>query len=61
MPYRKRHQQEVERLRELHERAELIRRRSSDLIQQMEKLAAEIARQTARVQNQPGPNARKPR
>jgi len=61
MPYRKRHQQDVERLRELHERAELIRRRSDDLIKQMEKLATEIARQTERVQNQSGPVARKPR
>jgi len=61
MPHRKRHQQDVERLRELHERAELIRQRSHELIQQMEKLAAEIARQTERIQNQPGPIARKPR
>jgi len=61
MPQRKRRKSEAQPLRELHERAELIRRRSADLIRQAEKIAEEIAAQTERVQNQPGPVARKPR
>ena len=61
MPQRKRHPSEDEQIRELHEHAELIRRKSAELVRRTDQLAAEVAKQTERVQNEPGPVARKPR
>jgi len=61
MPHRKPPNSEEEQLKALHERAELIRRRSHELIRQMEILTGEVAERTERVQNQTGPFARKPR
>jgi len=60
MPRRKRRKSQEEPLRELLDHADLIRRRSADLIGQAEKIAEEVAARTALVQNQAGPVARKP-
>jgi hypothetical protein len=61
MPKRKHRKPVGQPLRELRKRADLVRRRSADLIRETEKIAEEVAARTARVQNQSGPVARKPR
>jgi len=61
MPQRKRRPFEDEQIRELREHAERTRRKAAELVRQAEELAAGVARQTERVQNEPGPVARKPR
>jgi hypothetical protein len=60
MPRRKRRKSEEQLLRELRERADLIRRRSAELIRETAKIAGEVAARTARVQDQSGPVARTP-
>jgi len=61
MPQRKRRKSVKQPLKELRKRADLVRRRSADLIRETEKISEEVAARTARVQDQSGPVARKPR
>jgi hypothetical protein len=52
MPHRKgRQKNDDPEIQALHERAELVRRRSEELIRQMEALAGEIARANERAQD----------
>ena len=51
MPHRKARQKNDAEIQALHERAELARRRSDELIRQMETLADEVARMNAGAQD----------